>query len=151
MNKLGTVDILTNFFNYQVISLMGIILNIIGSIFLATEAIGLDKFSWFIDGFRRFSKWYKKSLFRMTILILPFFVIMGLGIWFNVKVLVGLFYPLLLLIFISSFLIDQPDFSEKWLNSATKEKRIGPYGFVIFVFGGLLQLISVIWQMALEK
>lgn len=147
MHSIGPREIFNSFFNFQVVALMGIILNIIGSLFLATEAIGLEKFSLYIDKIRKFSKWFKKSLFRMAILIAPIFIIMLIGMLLNIKVLISLFYPIILLLFIASYLIDHTDYSEIWLTNASKEKRIGPIGFIILFFGSMLQMISVIWQM----
>jgi len=141
-------NITTNVFNYHVFSIMGIFFEIIGGLFLSMEAIGLERFSRIYGFIHRLSRWSKKSLLRMFVLLTPLVFPLTLAILFNSKILIGLIIPIEFLVILITILIDHPEYNEKWIIIKTKEGKIGPIGFLLIVFGNLLQLISIIWQMA---
>ncbi len=134
-------------YNYYVISMMGILFEIIGALFLSMEAIGLKRFSRFYQFVYRVSKWAKKSYFRMLILFSPFFTLMALALTLRSKIIFGLIIPITQIPMLISILIDHPDWYEKWIINKTNGGKISPIGFLLIVFGNVLQLISILWQM----
>lgn len=141
----------SSIYNYHVFLIMGIFFEIIGGLFLSMEAIGLKRFSSIYGFIHRLSKWSKKNILRMLALITPFFILLTLVLFSNSRILIGLIIPILFLIFLTSFLLDHPDYNEKWIIIKTKEGKIGPLGFLLIVFGNILQLISIIWQMSINQ
>ena len=86
----------------------------------------------------------------MLIPSIPLLLFAIFGIWLNIKIFLALTFPYITLFLIYGALMDNHDYIEKLVNSEPKEKRIGPLGFILFVVGGFLQMISVIWQMAVN-
>ena len=138
-------------YNSYLFSIMGILFEILGSLFLSMEAIGLDRFTKIFNGIKRISIWSKKSIWRISLLIIPFFVVITYGIFSQSRLIVGLTIPILLTLCLISSVLDLPNYYEKWIWIKTKNGGIGPIGFILILTGNLLQLINVIWQMSLGK
>jgi multisubunit Na+/H+ antiporter MnhG subunit len=134
-------------YNYYVISMVGIVFEIFGALFLSMEAIGIERFSKFYKYVYRISLWTKKSHLRTLILFLPFTILMILALILRSKILFGLMIPITNIPMLLSMLIDKPDWYEKWIINKTNGGKISPIGFLLIVFGNVLQLISIFWQM----
>ena len=138
-------------YNYYILSIMGIVFEIIGGLFLSMEAIGLKRFTNFYRVIHKVSQWSKSSFLRMLLLISPLFILLMVGVFYNSRIIIGLMIPLNLLILTLSALIDNPEWYEKWIIIKTKEGKISPIGFLVIVLGNILQLISIIWQMFMNN
>lgn len=133
-----------------VIVLMGLIFEIFGTVFLSHKALGNLWFKQRFITIRKFSNWYKKSFLRMALIFICILIFLTIGIILNIKQIVVLFFPILLLVTFFSLLIDHPDFYEKWILQKTYENRLGPIGFKLIAFGVLIQIISILWQMSIK-
>lgn len=140
-----------NICNYYVLSILGIEFEIIGGLFLSMEAIGLKRFTKAYSIIYRISRWSKKNILRTLLVISPLFILLTVAIFSNVKVISELMLPLVFLIILTTLLLDHPDWYEKWIIFKTKNGQISATGFLIIVFGNILQLVSLIWQMSINN
>ena len=130
---------------------MGLQIELIGVLFISLEAIGIKRFTKVYNFIYLISHWSKKSLLRLFFISAPPLILVSIGVTLDIKLLTGLMFPILILSYALSFLIDHPEWMERWVLIRTKEGKIGPIGFILIVIGNLLQLTSVIWQMSLDK
>lgn len=135
---------------YQ-LSMMGIGFEIIGGLFLSMEAIGLNRFTNFYKFFYKLSAWGRKSLFRMSMILFLFSILMFGPVFINSRTLKALWIPIVCFGYIIVAILDHPDWYENWVIYKTKQGKISPIGFLIIVFGNLLQLFGLIWQMSLDN
>jgi len=129
--------------------ILGLLFEILGALFLSMESIGLQIFSKYYNYIYRISKWSKKNILRMFLVMLPICSPVGFSIYFNNKVLIALLIPITILILASTIFIDHPTLFEKFVISKANDKKIGPIGFLLMIVGFSFQLISIIWQMIL--
>ncbi len=137
-------------FTPHTLIISGIIFEVIGAFILALEAFGKKRVKNIVKKIDNFSQWAKKRLINMLLVIFPFIGLTLIGFLFNSEVLVGLAIPFALLSIIQATIIDDARAIVDWESRPKKFKKIGPYGFILLLVGNLLQVISVIWQMAME-
>jgi len=130
---------------------MGLLIEVFGVIFISLEAIGLKRFQRIFSLIYDASSWSKKSLKRLFLITAPLLTLIMIGVLADIKILTALAIPILILSQGISVLIDHPEWVEKWVLIKTKEGKIGPIGLIIILIGNLLQLISLIWQMSMDK
>lgn len=132
--------------NQYSISVMGIMLDLIGSFILTLEAFGLLWTSNFLQKLIKFSKWVKVSLRRLTIVVLllssPFLI----QFFFESKILNSLYLPIVFLISLAIILIDHPEQINNWTFSKFNNRQLTPFGFLLILLGSIFQLIGTIMQ-----
>jgi len=115
------------------------------------EAIGINRFSNFFKIFHKLSEWGRKSSLRMGAILIPVSIFIFGPIFINSRTLKALWIPILCFGYLIVAILDHPDWYEKWVIYKTKQGKISPIGFLIIVFGNLLQLTSTIWQLSLDN
>jgi hypothetical protein len=85
----------------------------------------------------------------MLLLTTPILTLVTISIITKNGFLTSIMLPLLIFIGAFPYLLDYHEQAKKWITTRTKERRIGPVGFIILAFGAMLQMISIIWQMAI--
>jgi len=140
-----------NIYNYYVLSIMGIAFEIIGGLFLSMEAIGLNRFTKAYNIIYVISNWSKKNMLRVFLVTSRLFILLTVAIFSSFKVISGLIVPIMFLIILTTLLFDHPDWYENWIIFKTKKGQISAIGFLIIVFGNILQFVSLIWQMSINN
>lgn len=146
--KIKNLEVNAPTITYNVLAIIGLLFQTIGTLFLSLESIGIQRFSNAYKVLYKISVWSKKSYLRMSIVILPFLTPLILGVFRGSKLMLALSFPSLIFVAALSSLIDSPKLYEALILRKAQEQKIGPIGFLITMWGTLLQLISVIWQMA---
>ncbi|MCX6247157.1 MAG: hypothetical protein NTW10_05440 [Bacteroidetes bacterium] len=114
------------------------------------EAIGINRFLKVYKVIYKISIWGKKSVLRMILVTVPFFIPFAIAIPTQSTIIIALMLPALTLLMGLVLIIDHPDYYEDLIRKKTEQHKIGPLGFVIMLIGFIFQLTSVVWQMCVN-
>jgi hypothetical protein len=135
---------------YNNLILMGLIFELFGALFLSMEAIRPRRFKKVFKYFKRYSDWIRAKFYRAFISIIIYLIPIMYSLYTGSDKLAGFVFPSVIIMLFMSELIDNPERYEKWVLIKTTKSEIGPIGFLFIVFGNLLQLISISWQMIVK-
>jgi len=135
---------ISHVFNPYIFSIMGITFEVIGALFLSMEAIGIKKFASWYNRLKLFSKWSKSKYINLVIIFSPFFCILTLALFYDFVFFSALVIPIIVFFSLVLIVLEDPGSFERWVIIKTKEKEIGPVGFILLFIGNLLQLIKIL-------
>ena len=133
--------------NPYMVSIMGIMFEVLGALFLTIEAFGKNRVNKIFTLITKISEFSKKNFRNLILCNSPFILLIALGVIFDSEIFIGLIVPILILYHFVIFVLDNPKLIGLLFNKIIKEGKISPFGFIILLLGNLLQIISLIWQM----
>lgn len=134
--------------NSNSLVLAGILLEIVGSFFLASEALGSNVILKIFSVLNKYSNWTSDKLYRILLLsVVPFFGFLIYGFFYRTKLVTAITFPLIILYLLNMIVMDNNENVKNWFQITTKNKKISAIGFILLLFGNICQIISFIFKL----
>ena len=117
-----------NVINPYVLIIIGIMLEIIGALFLAMESFGNDGANKIIQTVLKISNWSKNKFGISGIIQFLLLGLLVVAFLFNLQSIIGLLIPICFLMIAIPVFMDHHEDIENWLSQKDKENKISPIG-----------------------